>query len=355
MKALVLAGGNGTRLRPLTYSMPKQLVPVGNRPVLFHCLDHLRGAGVEEVGMVVGGRAAEIEAAVGDGSAFGVRVTYLHQSAPLGLAHCVLLAREFLGDDDFVMYLGDNLVLEPLEPFLSALGKEGGDARVLVAPVAEPSEYGIAELAPDGRLLGLAEKPAEPRSDLALLGVYVFGPAVHRAVRAIRPSARGELEITDAITWLLDNGHDVRADLFTGYWRDTGRVEDILDCNRELLDRQAGRMDGEVDQASSLSGQVVVEAGARVEGSRLIGPVVVGRGAVVRGSEVGPSVSVGQNSVLERSQVRDSIVMDGALLTDVRGVRRSLIGRSAQVSGAAAGGTGHRLVMGDHSRVEVVA
>src|SRR5438045_2628646 len=232
LKGLVLSGGAGTRLRPITHTSAKQLVPVANKPVLFYGLEAIRDAGVTDVGIIVGDTAAEIEAAVGDGSGLGIRVTYIRQDAPLGLAHCVLIARDFLGDDEFVMYLGDNFIVGGITELVREFVSERPDAQILLTRVDNPSQFGVAELGPDGSVKTLVEKPKEPRSDLALVGVYMFGPSIHEAVNAIKPSARNELEITDAIQWLVDSGRTVRPHLVTGYWKDTGRLEDMLECNR---------------------------------------------------------------------------------------------------------------------------
>src|SRR5689334_13132175 len=233
MKALVLAGGRGTRLRPLTHTSAKQLFPVANKPVLLYGLTAIRDAGITDVGIIIGDTGAEVRSTLGDGSDFGITITYIPQEAPLGLAHCVLIARDFLGDDDFVMYLGDNFLIGGIQELVAAF-ESGGDysAQILLTPVDDPRSYGVAELNRSGQIVGLAEKPEEPTSDLAIVGVYMFTPAVHEAVRAIAPSARGELEITDAIQWLIDHGHHVHSHLITGYWKDTGRVQDMLECNR---------------------------------------------------------------------------------------------------------------------------
>ncbi|MER7001320.1 glucose-1-phosphate thymidylyltransferase [Streptomyces sp. NPDC000410] len=319
MKALVLAGGSGTRLRPLSYSMPKQLVPVANRPVLEHVLENIRELGVTETGIVVGDWAAAIQEVLGDGSRLGLRLSYLRQEKPLGLAHCVILAREFLADDDFVLHLGDVMLPDGVRDAAGTFAARGPAAHVVVQKVADPRACGVAEVAADGTVLGLEEKPAHPRGDLALTGVYFLTRAIHRAVAAIGPSARGELEITDAIQWLVSAGERVTADTYDGYWRDTGRIGDVLACNRELLDRAFPRrhdvlpvVAGSADRASSLTGPVVIEAGARVVRSHLTGPVVVGAGSLVEDSRLGPYTSVGRDCVLTRVRGADCITLDGA-------------------------------------------
>ncbi len=355
MKALVLSGGTGTRLRPFTYSMPKQLIPIANKPVLQHVLEDIRGLGVTEVGIIVGEREPEISAVIGDGTALGLRVTYLRQEQPLGLAHCVILAQDFLGDDDFVMYLGDNMLPQGMAAAAAEFRAVRPTAQVVVQQVADPRAFGVAEVDGRGRVLRLVEKPPQPVSDLALIGVYFFTSAIHLAVTAISPSARGELEITDAIQWLVGRGADVRAHRYSGYWKDTGKVEDVLECNRELLDGIRGRVQGEVDGFSLLLGEVVVEPGARVVRSFIEGPAMVGAGSVVEDSHIGPHTSIGADCVLTGTHLDYSIALDGATVSQVRGLHGSLIGRSAAVTSADLGHRHHRLVVGDHTSVEVAA
>ncbi|MGW1196780.1 glucose-1-phosphate thymidylyltransferase [Streptomyces sp. NPDC002536] len=354
MKALVLAGGLGSRLRPFSHSMPKQLIPIANRPVLVHVMDDLRAIGITQVGVIVGDRAQEIAAVLGDGTALGVEITYIPQDAPRGLAHCIDIAREFLGEDDFVMYLGDNMLTGGIREAAEEFRARRPAAQVVVHKVPDPRAFGVAEVDEDGRVLCLVEKPQQPRSDLAVIGVYFFTPAVHAAVAAIEPSARGELEITDALQWLVAQGADVCAHLYSGFWKDTGRVEDVLDCNRELLDGIAGFVGGEVDSASVIEGAVVIEEGARIVRSRITGPVIIGAGTVVTDSRVGPHTSIGRDCELDAAGVDFSIMLDGAAVLCVGGVHGSVIGRDATVSSARVA-TCTRLVVGDHSSVEVAA
>ncbi|MFD4118802.1 glucose-1-phosphate thymidylyltransferase [Streptomyces niveus] len=355
MKALVLAGGSGTRLRPFSYSMPKQLIPIANTPVLEYVLRNILDLGVTEIGVIVGDRAAEINQALGDGSRFGARLTYIQQDAPLGLAHTVSIARDFLGDDDFVMYLGDNMLPDGIAGIAEEFAAHRPAAHVVVYKVADPRAFGVAELGPGGEVLRLVEKPQQPRSDLALIGVYFFTAAIHEAVRAIEPSARGELEITDAIQWLVSAGADVRAGQYEGYWKDTGNVEDVLECNQRMLEGLRPSMAGEVDDASVLTGPVVVEEGARIVRSHIEGPAIIGAGTVVEDSHIGPHTSIGRGCAVTGSRLEYSIALDGASVTGVQGLRSSVIGRSASV-GTTEESTGrYRLVVGDHTRVEVAA
>ncbi|MBT2426318.1 glucose-1-phosphate thymidylyltransferase [Streptomyces sp. ISL-112] len=355
MKALVLSGGSGTRLRPFSYSMPKQLIPIINKPVLEHVLDSTLELGVTDIGIIVGDWAPEITRVLGDGSRFGARFTYIRQTEPLGLAHCVRLARSYLGDDDFVMFLGDNMLPQGVADLAGDFAAQRPDAQVVVHKVADPRSFGVAELGPEGNVLNLVEKPEHPRSDLALIGVYFFTAAIHRAVDAIEPSARGELEITDAIQWLVTHGADVRAGEYSGYWKDTGQADDVLECNRWMLARLTPRIDGEVDDASEITGQVVIEAGARVVCSRITGPAIIGANTVVEDSRIGPHASVGDGCVLRATSLTDSIVMEGASITGVPGLAGSLIGRSASIGPSSHVDAHHRLVVGDHTRVEVAA
>ncbi|MET9909858.1 glucose-1-phosphate thymidylyltransferase [Streptomyces sp. NPDC002144] len=353
MKALVLSGGAGTRLRPITHTSAKQLVPVANKPVLFYGLEAIAEAGVREVGIVVGDTADEIREAVGDGSRFGIEVTYIPQEAPLGLAHAVLIAQDFLGDDDFVMYLGDNFIVGGITGLVEEFRAERPDAQILLTQVPNPTSFGVAELDADGRVVGLEEKPKVPKSDLALVGVYLFTPAIHEAVRSIEPSWRGELEITHAIQWLIDDKRDVRSTTISGYWKDTGNVTDMLEVNRSVLETVEPVTEGTVSDDSEIIGRVRIEAGARVSGSRIVGPVIVGAGTVVENAYIGPFTSVSEDCRIEDSEIEYSIVLRGSSVTGVRRVEASLIGRDVEVTPAPRNPSAHRLVLGDHSKVQI--
>jgi glucose-1-phosphate thymidylyltransferase len=348
----VLAGGAGTRLRPLTHTSAKQLVPVANKPVLFYALEALADAGVTQVGMIVGDTAAEIRAAVGDGSRFGIEVTYIPQAAPLGLAHCVLIAADFLGDDEFVMYLGDNFIIGGIGHLVDEFRAGTADAQILLTRVPDPTQFGVAEIDEHGQVFRLVEKPKEPRSDLALVGVYLFRRAIQDAVRAISPSPRGELEITDAIQWLIDDGKDVRSRQITGYWKDTGRVEDMLECNRMVLEATEAATHGTVTD-SELIGRVVVEAGAEVIGSRILGPAIIGAGTRVVDSYVGPFTAIAEDCVLIDTEIEYSIVLGASRICGVRRIEGSLIGREVEVLPSDGPVKAYRLVLGDHSVVRV--
>ncbi|WP_030340068.1 glucose-1-phosphate thymidylyltransferase [Streptomyces sp. NRRL S-1022] len=353
MKALVLAGGTGSRLRPITHTSAKQLVPIGNKPVLFYGLEAIRDSGIREVGIIVGETGAEVRRAVGDGSRFGLSVTYIPQEAPLGLAHCVLIAREFLGDDDFLMYLGDNFVIDGIRGFVAEFLARRPDAQLLLTKVANPSEFGVAELDEGGRVVRVEEKPREPRSDLALVGIYMFTPLVHRIVARLRPSERGELEITEAIQNLILQQADVSSHTISGYWKDTGRVEDMLECNRMVLENIVPRMDGSVDDESEVVGRLDIAEDAVVIRSRVVGPVSIGPGTVVADSYVGPFTSVGAGCRLDHTEIEYSIVMERSSISGVSRIQNSLIGKDVEVSPAGPAPRGHQLVVGDHSRVRL--
>jgi len=354
MKALVLSGGAGTRLRPITHTSAKQLVPVANKPVLFYGLEAIAEAGITDVGIIVGDTAPAIEAAVGDGSRFGIKATYIRQDAPLGLAHAVLVAREFLGDDDFVMYLGDNFIVGGINGLVEEFSARRPQAQIMLTRVSDPRAFGVAELdAETGRVKSLEEKPKQPRSDLALVGVYLFTAAIHEAVSNLKPSWRGELEITEAIQWLLDNGRTVNSTTITGYWKDTGNVTDMLEVNRLVLEGQEPRLDGTVDDASEIIGRVVVEAGATVTGSRIVGPVIIGAGAAISGSYIGPFTAIDDGCAVDDSEIEYSIVLSNASIRGVRRIEASLIGHYAEVTPAPRVPRAHRLVLGDHSKVQI--
>jgi glucose-1-phosphate thymidylyltransferase len=351
MRALVLSGGEGSRLRPITHTSAKQLIPIAGQPILFHALESIRDAGIVEVGIVVGQTAREVEAAVGDGSRWGLAVTYIHQEAPLGLAHAVLTARGFVTGRPFLMYLGDNVLLEGVARFVRGFERARPDAQIFLARVPEPERFGVAVLDGD-RVVRLVEKPKEHISDLALVGAYLFDDSILEAAATLRPSGRGEYEITEAIQWLIDHGRNVRAEMVTGWWKDTGQPADLLEANRMMLSVLRPRIEGEVDHASTLDGAVVVAAGAKVIRSRVRGPVVIGPDSVIEDSEVGPDVSIEHGARLERSVVKDSIVMEGCVIADVGGLSGSILGRNVDVRHSGSRGV-HRLIVGDQSRVEV--
>jgi glucose-1-phosphate thymidylyltransferase len=356
LRGLVLAGGTGSRLRPLTYTRSKQLLPVANRPILFYAIEALVAAGITEVGVVVGDTAREIEAALGDGSALGCRITYVPQERPLGLAHAVLTAEPFLKHHPFLMYLGDNLLKGGVTGFCERFRRSDWDSAILLTPVDHPERFGVAEMAGE-RVVRLTEKPAHPPSNLALVGVYLFRPVIFDAVRSLRPSARGEYEITDALQRLVDDGRAVHAERVEGWWKDTGKPEDLLEANRLVLEDLAPEIDtkASVDDESHVSGRVRLAADVVIRRSTVRGPVVIGPGTVVEDAFVGPFTSVGPRVQIVRTEIENSIVLADAVLDDVPGrIDGSLLGQGTRVSRRRAAPHALTLVTGDHCLVEVL-
>ncbi len=353
MKGLILSGGQGTRLRPLTYTGAKQLVPLANKPVLFYAIEDLVAAGITDIAIVVGDTAAQIEAAVGDGTDFGCQVTYIRQDFPGGLAHAVKTARPFLGEDRFVMYLGDNFIQGGIGPFVAAFERSEAAAHVLLYHVPNPQSFGVA-VVEEGRIVALEEKPKIPRSDLALVGIYFFGPEIHRATERITPSWRGELEITDAIDRLLEDGDEVVPHILDGWWIDTGKMEDMLDANRLVLLEMAHRVDGLLAEDCTIQGKVVVESGAEVIGSTLRGPLIIGRDARIVNSYIGPFTAIGAGCVVRDSEVEHTIIMERSQILDAPyRISDSLIGRDVAVYRSPAKPKAQKLLLGDHSKVGI--
>ena len=353
MKGLILSGGKGTRLRPLTYTSAKQLVPVANKPVLFYGIEAIAAAGITEIGIVVGDTQAEIRAAVGDGSRWGVRVEYIEQDAPRGLAHAVKISRDYLAGEPFVMYLGDNLLNKGITHFVEEFEREKPAAQILLTRVPDPQQFGVAVLK-DGRVVRLVEKPKEPIGDLALVGVYMFGPEVFESVNRIAPSFRNELEITDAIQDLIDRGLTVRPHLVEGWWKDTGKLEDMLEANRLILDTFDRRIEGTVDAGSRIEGKVVVEPGAVIERSVVRGPAIIGRGARIIHGYVGPFTSIGAGVEIRDTEIEHSIVLEGSCLRDMANrVIDSLIGRNVKIYREPVKPSAYRFMLGDNSEVGI--
>lgn len=352
LKGLVLSGGTGSRLRPFTYSTAKQLLPLANKPVLFYVIESLVAAGITDIGVVVGSTADQIKEALGDGSRFGAELMFVQQDAPRGLAHAVQTARPFLGDQPFSVFLGDNLLRGGLDGSVAGFAGGTAEAQILVKPVANPSEFGIAELRPDGGVHRLVEKPAQPASNLAILGVYMLRRRFFEAAATIRPSFRGELEITDALQAMIDSGMEVHARTVEDDWIDTGSPADLLTANRMMIcDAQPGE-GYEWLEGTSSAGSVLVGSGVTLDGSQVSGPAIIGPGSEVHDSQIGPGTSIGAGCILRRVTVDDSIVMDGAVIEGVR-LRNSIVGRNAVVK-AQPGRVFDGLLLGDHGRVELV-
>jgi glucose-1-phosphate thymidylyltransferase len=353
MKGLILSGGKGTRLRPLTYTSAKQLVPVANKPVLFYGIEAIAAAGIRESGIVVGETQAEIRAAVGDGSRWGVRVEYIEQDEPRGLAHAVKISERFIDGQPFVMYLGDNLLNKGITHFVREFEREKPAAQILLARVPDPQMFGVAQLE-NGRVVRLVEKPKEHIGDLALVGVYMFGPEVFASVNRITPSFRNELEITDAIQDLIDRGLTVRPHIVDGWWKDTGKLDDMLEANRLILDTLERRIDGAVDAESRIEGKVVVEPGAIIERSVIRGPAVIGAGARIIHAYVGPFTSIMSGVEIQDTEIEHSIVLEGSSLRDLSNrVIDSLIGKNVRIYREPVKPSAYRFMLGDNSEVGI--
>ena len=355
LKGLILSGGAGTRLRPITHTSAKQLVPVANKPVLFYGIEALVDAGVTEIGIIIAPETGdEIRETAGDGSTFGAEITYILQDEPAGLAHAVLTAEKFIGDSPFVMYLGDNLLRDGLRGLVSTFREDGPDALILLTPVDDPQSYGVAEL--DGeRVVRLVEKPDDPPSNLALVGVYLFGQAIFDAARALEPSWRGELEITEAIQGLIDDGHRVQSEIVTGWWKDTGQLADMLEANQLVLEELETQLDGEVDDDSRVEGRVALGEGAKVRSSVIRGPAVIGAGACIEDSFIGPYTSIGDQVHVRRSEIEHSIILAGSVVEDL-GTRMeaSLLGRNVTLTRSQGMPKTFRMMVGDNSVIKLI-
>ena len=353
LKGLILSGGKGTRLRPITHTSAKQLVPVANKPVLFYGIEAMAHAGITEVGIIIAPETGEeVKTAAGDGSRFGVRITYILQDTPGGLAHAVLTAEPYLQDSPFVMYLGDNLLQGGIDDLVAAFRSNSPDALILLTQVGDPESYGIAEL-DDGTVVRLVEKPSQPRSNLALVGVYMFTAGIHDAARSISPSARGELEITDAIQHLVDTGQRVEPHVVRGWWKDTGQLEDMLAANRLVLDTIEEDVAGELVD-SHVDGRVIVQPGAKLVRSTVRGPAIIGTGATLTDCYVGPYTAVGEGCVIERAEVEHSILLAGSEVRDLDGrIESSLLGRNVKIGRGRGQPRAYRFLVGDQSEISI--
>jgi glucose-1-phosphate thymidylyltransferase len=354
LKGLILSGGKGTRLRPITYTSAKQLVPVANKPVLFYGIEAMAAAGIEDIGIIIAPETGdEIRRVAGDGSRFGVRLTYIPQAEPLGLAHAVLTAEPFLGDSAFVMYLGDNLLQGGIADLVAAFRAGTPDALILLTPVSDPESYGVAELS-GGAVVRLVEKPKEPKSDLALVGVYMFTAGIHDAARAIEPSARGELEITDAIQYVVDSGKRVEPHVVKGWWKDTGRLDDMLAANRLVLDTIDTDIAGELID-SRIDGRVVIDTGARLERCTVRGPAIIGAGTVLTDCYIGPYTAIGDGCVIEGAEVEHSILLSGCSVRGLEGrLESSLLGHNVKIGRDSSQPRAYRFLVGDNCEISIL-
>ena len=353
MKGLILSGGKGTRLRPLTFTQAKQLVPVANKPVLFYGIEALKEAGIGDLGIIVGDTKDEIKEAAGDGSRWGIRITYIEQEAPLGLAHAVKISEDFLKDEPFVMYLGDNILKSGIKSLVEEFKEKKPNSLILLTEVPDPRLFGVAELK-NGKVVRLVEKPKKPVSNLALVGVYMFDFHVFEAVNAIKPSWRNELEITDSIQYLVDHGYEVHPHLVSGWWKDTGKIEDILEANRLILESIDGKIQGKVDKTSRISGQVIIEKGVVVQKSIIRGPAIIGAETEIIDSYIGPFTAVQDRCRIIQTEIEHSIVLEGSEIRDVGSrIDESLIGREVKIYKCPPKPSAYRLMVGDKSEIGI--
>lgn len=353
MKALILSGGTGSRLRPLTYTGAKQLIPVANKPILFYAIEAIRDAGIDDIGIIVGDTRQEIEDAVGDGTQFGVRVEYIPQSSPLGLAHAVKIAEDFVADDSFLMFLGDNLVRDGVAEFVKQFERNKPNSLILLSKVPDPQRFGVAEI-DNGQIVKLIEKPKVPPSDLALVGVYLFDRSIFRAVKEIQPSDRSELEITDAIQYLIDHGYRVEAHIIDGWWKDTGKPEDMLEANRMMVESIPHKVLGDIDSASQVVGRAIIDSGASVIRSTIRGPVVIAAGAQIIDSYIGPFTSISEDVEIMGSEIENSIILKGSVVDHIpTRIDNSLIGKNVRITQITNRPKALTFVLGDNSRAEV--
>ncbi len=354
MKGLILAGGFGTRLRPLTYTGAKQLIPVANKPIIFYGIEALIEAGIKEIGIVVGETAKEVQSAVGNGKNFGIKIEYIPQEAPLGLAHAIKVSRDFLGDGPFVMYLGDNILKEGVKDFVVKFEAVNPNALILLTKVNNPQDFGVAVVDEAGRVKRLIEKPKQPPSNLALVGVYLFDKEIFRAIEFIKPSWRNELEITDAIQWLLDNNYQVESHLVKGWWKDTGKPEDIIEANLLVLEDIEPSIEGRVVD-TTISGRVKIGEDTKIEKSTIRGPVVIGKNSRIIESFVGPFSSIGDNVLIQNAEIECSVVMEGTQIKNLnKRIDRSIIGKNVVITQTDTSPRAHRFFLGDQSFVELI-
>lgn len=354
MKGLILSGGKGTRLRPLTHTQAKQLVPVANKPILFYGIEAIRDAGIKEIGIIVGDTKDEIMEAVGDGSRWGVKITYIEQESPLGIAHAVLIAEDFIDKDHFLVYLGDNLIKHGIKDFVDEFLANKPNSQILLAEVPNPHQFGVAELS-EGRVINLEEKPKKPKTNLALVGLYMFDQSIFEAVKSIKPSWRDELEITDAVQYLIDKDFNVRSHIINGWWKDTGKLEDMLEANRIILDTLKTDIKGEVDEDSQVDFKAVIDKGASVIKSIVRGPAIIGEGARIKNSYIGPFTSIGKEVIIENSEIEHSIILESSKILNVKTrIADSLIGKNVEVTKSPQKPEVYRLMLGDYSKIGLI-
>lgn len=352
MKSIILCAGKGTRLRPLTYTSAKHLIPIANKPVLFYAIEAIMECGIKDIGIIVGETRDAIRSELKEGSKWGANISYIEQKEALGLAHAVSVARDFLGEEKFLMYLGDNLLKNGVENYADKFIQGNYNAFVLLTEVDNPNQFGVAEVE-GGRVVRVVEKPKEPVSNLALIGVYFFDKNVHQAIKNIKPSARGELEITDAIQWMIDQGYKVRAEVIKGWWKDTGKPDDILEANRLILEDIEKDIKGaKVDEKSQISGRVKIGKGTEIVNSRIDGPVIIGEKAKVIDSYIGPFTSISERVEIRKSEIECSVILEESKLEYIKGrMQRCLIGKGVEIYHSKDLPRVYKLTLGDHSKV----
>jgi len=353
MKALITAGGHGTRLRPITHTQNKHLIPIANKPILNYALEYVREAGISEVGIITNQEGDEVKEVYGDGAQLGLRLTYIPQERPAGLAHCVKIAQPFLGDEPFVFYLGDNIIVGGIKRFVDEFEKQATNCHLVLAKVPDPERFGVPEVR-HGRILRVEEKPARPKSDFAVTGIYIYDATIFEAVHSIRPSARGELEISDAHQYLIDKGRKVTYSEITGWWKDTGKPADLLEANRLVLDNIRSEISGTVDEQSSISGRVILAKGASVSKSSICGPAIIGSGTRIENAYIGPYTSIDANCHIRNSEVEYSIILDECSILDqsIR-ISDSLFGKNVSLKKTIAKPCTNRFIIGDQSQIEI--
>lgn len=351
MKALILSGGHGTRLRPITHSQQKQLIPVANKPILFYPMADVIEAGAEEIGIILGPNRDQVMDAV-KSAEWDVDIEFIYQGEPKGLAHTILVAQKFLGDEEFIMYLGDNIIKGGITQHAERFRSLGPDAMVLLTQVDDPQRFGVADLDANGKVKRLVEKPKVPPSNFALAGIYFFNPVIIDACKSIRPSWRNELEITDAIQWLIESGHKVEASVVDGWWKDTGKAEDILEANRLILDEVKPRCDGELE-GSRVFGRAVIGQGSTIKNSTVKGPCIIGKDCRIIGSYIGPYTAINDGCAIEGTEIEDSVIMGGCSILRAGRILESLIGKNVRIQENDGRPAGNRFVVGDNSEIMI--
>jgi len=354
MKALLTAGGHGTRLRPITYTQNKHLIPIANKTMLQYALDYLKEAKIYEIGIIINANDQSIQNVFGNGEGFGVEITYIEQDQPLGLAHVVKIAQSFIGSDDFIFYLGDNILIGGVKSFINDFKRMKSNCHLVLSQVSNPSRFGVAEVIND-RIVSIKEKPSSPKSNFAVTGIYLYDSNIFEAVNSIKPSERGELEISDAHQFLIENGYDVSYSEITGWWKDTGQPSDLLDANRLVLDNIKEKNDGYVDSLTTMSGEVIIGKNSQIINSKINGPAIIDNNTVIKDSFIGPYSSIGNNCKITSSKVENSIMMEGCEIDCVdRNIKFSLLGKNVKIISSNDKNNQARFLLGDQSYIELI-